>query len=306
MVTAPGSYSKSAAVSSFDSESDYDSDSLGEWFCTFKTMFVPATITEFDASSAGDVSHVVKVTFEAGSQIRRFESELFAECWSLLSICLPASVEVISGFCFVFIEDRDYYSPVQKVTFEPGSNLRVLEDYAFYRCSALHSLSLPSALEVIGDCCFMECSTLEEVLFESDSKLRWIGRWVFHGCARLRSFRLPSLLEFVGHCCFFDCNPLLTLTFPCPCRIRELRDLPTWWTGVMEIPDSVEILGFVQYSRESHGRTLSFGRESRLTRITAVGYVINVCRSFVRATSRSLKVFRSNLEFDASAASFLL
>jgi hypothetical protein len=91
------------------------------------------------------------------------------------------------------------------------------------------------------------------------------------------------------------------ITFSMPCRLRELLDLPPCWGDFREIPDSVEVLGFTGYLGDSYGYTLDFGRESRLVRVTAAKdprlFAKGNHGPFLRVTSRSLKIFRSDLEF---------
>jgi hypothetical protein len=45
------------------------------------------------------------------------------------------------------------------LTFETGSKLLVLGEYAFGCCSSLGSIYLPSSLETISPYCFQYCGT---------------------------------------------------------------------------------------------------------------------------------------------------
>jgi hypothetical protein len=96
--------------------------------------------------------------------------------------------------------------------------------------------------------------------------------------------------------------------------MRELLSLPPFLCGFQDIPDSVEILGFsvarwtpIDVSDCAAARcALSFGRESRLTRIAK--YIdLSVptdqmkipFRLFVQLSSQSLRLLRLISEFES-------
>jgi hypothetical protein len=71
-------------------------------------------------------------------------------------------------------------------------------------------------------------------------------------------------------------------------------------SGVVCIPDSVEVLSFRQDRRLRPQRALTFGSDSRLRHFSATGRRLG-SRSFVQVTGRSLKIFRMDREFEGSA-----
>jgi hypothetical protein len=197
---------------------------------------------------------------------------------------------------------------LQVVSFARDSKLTILSDQTFDRCFELKSIVLPASLEIIGQSCFFNCKKLEEVIFPYDSKLVRIERIAFGHCFHLQSLSLPPLLEFIGVLCFIDSSSFSTLIFASPSRLRQLLDVPPLWTGFKEIPDSVEVLHLCRSGRHPDSCTLVFGDESKLTEVGTSPDTVGLFRNspeqfryFVRATSRSLKQFRSNLEFAESA-----
>jgi hypothetical protein len=151
------------------------------------------------------------------------------------------------------------------------------------------------------------------VTFQAGSKLVRIEQEAFSGCSSLKRLCLPSSLEYVGANCFEGCRSMSTLEFAMPSHLRELMDLPQRWRRLGEIPDSVEILGLARWDmdlgwrdhmdlapvfgisipRQRTGRyALNFGRESMLKQV-----ITGTRRSFLRLSSRNLKLFRSDLEF---------
>jgi hypothetical protein len=144
-----------------------------------KCIDLPAgvTVLEFDcfAGLAVDGVYVVNdslvsVTWESGSQLRNIKAFAFAGCVSLVSICIPASVEILENDCFggVFAEeDKTHFFAIHDHN----------RDFRF-------------------------CMALQTVIFEQPSKIKEIGARAFTGCMSLRSFCIPASVEVVGDNCF--------------------------------------------------------------------------------------------------------
>jgi hypothetical protein len=65
------------------------------------------------------------------------------------------------------------------VTFESGSKLSRIEACAFWRCSALSYIRIPSSVEILCVSCFCECSSLSTVTFELGSQLSWVESHIY-------------------------------------------------------------------------------------------------------------------------------
>jgi hypothetical protein len=66
------------------------------------------------------------------------------------------------------------------VTFESGSRLERIQEWAFYH-SGLKSILIPSSVVVLGKWSFSGCKSLESVAFESGSRLERIEESMFAG-----------------------------------------------------------------------------------------------------------------------------
>jgi hypothetical protein len=62
---------------------------------------------------------------------------------SLLSICIPSSVEMVGAQCFGGCES------LSTVTFEPGSRLSCVEHPLFPVCPSLCAIHIPPSLQII-------------------------------------------------------------------------------------------------------------------------------------------------------------
>ena len=119
------------------------------------------------------------------------------------------------------------------------TNLTSIGDYAFYGCSGLTSITLPSGLTSIGgsafqDCsglttvnlsncisltsigygAFLDCSGLTTVDLSNCTSLTSIGYGAFLGCSGLTSITLPSGLTSIEGSAFQDCSGLTSITLP--------------------------------------------------------------------------------------------
>ena len=84
-----------------------------------------------------------------------------------------------------------------------------LGDWAFYGCSGLTSLTIPSGVTSIGDKAFRGCSRLTSLTIPSG--VTSIGDWAFSGCSGLTSLPIPSSVTSIGGFAFNDCSGLTSI-----------------------------------------------------------------------------------------------
>ena len=87
-----------------------------------------------------------------------------------------------------------------------------LGDYAFYGCSGLTSLTIPSSVTSIGGEAFRDCSGLTSLTIPSS--VTSIGDSAFFGCSSLTSLTIPSSVTSIGNNAFYGCSSLTSLTIP--------------------------------------------------------------------------------------------
>ena len=88
----------------------------------------------------------------------------------------------------------------------------VIGAYAFYGCSSLTSLTLPSNVTKIGESAFEGCSGLTSLTLPSN--VTKIGESAFEGCSGLTSLTLPSSVTSIGSSAFEGCRSLTSLILP--------------------------------------------------------------------------------------------
>ena len=92
-------------------------------------------------------------------------------------------------------------------------------DDAFYGCSSITSIEIPSSVTSIGEDAFRGCSSLTSV--EIPSSVTSIGNYAFYNCSSLTSIEIPSSVTSIGHWTFDYCG---SLTIYC-----EPESLPSGW-----------------------------------------------------------------------------
>ena len=84
-----------------------------------------------------------------------------------------------------------------------------LGDYAFYGCSGLTSLTLPSSITEIGEHAFLNCRGLTN--FTIPSGVTKIGGAAFFSCYGLISLTIPSSVTAIGSGAFNGCSGLTSI-----------------------------------------------------------------------------------------------
>ena len=170
-----------------------------------------------------------------------------------------------------------------------------LGDYAFYGCSRLTNLILPSSVTEIGGAAFRGCSGLTNMTIPSSitsiaestfrgcsgltsltipSSVTKIGYYAFKKCSRLTSLTIPSSVTWIGGSAFENCSGLTNLTIPS--SVTSIGDAAFYGcSGLtsLTIPSSVTKIGYYAF-RDCSGLT-SLTIPSSVTEIG--GYAFRDC-----------------------------
>jgi hypothetical protein len=260
-------------------------------------MTIPDEIQTIDERAFGFCHSIRYLKFGPMSRLSSIGRLAFTECVNLTTITIPASVTLLGDQCFsgcLFLET---------VSFCSGSQLKHIPESAFAFCRFVTSITLPASVKTLGARCFSQCPRLANSPLPVDSEVVRIRERAFAGCCSLQSMVLPSSLALLGRSCFEGCTSLVSLTFASPSHLRELLDLPPVLTGVIAIPDSVEVFSLCQKAAPLPDRTMVFGPDSRLAKFSLKSArKSRHCRAFGQVSTRTLKIIRAGLEFASSAS----
>jgi hypothetical protein len=179
-------------------------------------------------------------------------------------LCVPFSVERFSDNCF-----HDFAS-LSAITFEPGSNLSLLDNSAFRSCSSLSSIYIPASVTRICDFCFFECQSLGTVTFARRSRLSSLGISAFGECRSLLSISVPSSVTKLSRAAFSGCNSLYLVAFETGCELSCLE--PSLFEScdslsLISIPSAVRMICTKCFNGCGSLSTLTFASGSRLSHV---------------------------------------
>ena len=167
------------------------------------------TLPDRIASSKKDKITNLKIVGEVNGTDLKFIREMAGcdfngkETDGKLSILDLSDAKIVEGGS-AYYSDRDD-------SFIYTSNDK-LGDFAFYGCSGLTSLTLPSSVTKIG--CYALSSCIGLTSLTLPSSVTEIGEHAFLNCRGLTNFTIPSGVTKIGAGAFFCCYGLISLTIP--------------------------------------------------------------------------------------------
>lgn len=139
-------------------------------------------------------------------------NEAFKDCSSLASIVIPASVTKIGHYAFDGCTNFKSAGPIGgEYDYQFGWTESIPVD-AFYGCSGLESITIPSSVISIGDGAFSGCSNLASVNIPKG--VTNIGPWTFKDCSNLTNIIIPSGVTNIGDGAFSGCSGLSRVAIP--------------------------------------------------------------------------------------------
>lgn len=94
---------------------------------------------------------------DRGTPVAAINSKAFQDYTHVETVIIPKEIEVIKDFAFAGCTN------LKTVVFEEGSKLKTIEEEAFWKCSSLESITLPSGLTSLGEGAFNECGKLTSI-----------------------------------------------------------------------------------------------------------------------------------------------
>ena len=189
-------------------------DSAFKYCNNLTRIEIPKGVTSIEDYAFEYCSSLTTLTFEEGSQLTSIGSCAFYDCSSIINIEIPSSVTNIgyrafygcssltkikipfvgatlngandTHFGYIFGADEYRYnskyvpSSLEEVIITGGSKI---DSYAFYDCSDLTSIKIPSSVTSIEDYAFYNCISLPTIIIPTS--VTCIGEGAFYDCFRL-------------------------------------------------------------------------------------------------------------------------
>ncbi len=175
-------------------------------------------------SSCANLANIILGSYDFNSQklqsssLKTIGDNAFYGCEKLESIVIPETVTVIGSYAFQktgiaeLADDGLIYADKWIVGFTDAftgaavirSGTVGVSNYAFYNCSALKSLSLPSSVKIVGRAAFYNCGNLSSIVLPNT--LTVIDDYTFYHCDSLKVIKLPAMLTYIGRSAFYKCG----------------------------------------------------------------------------------------------------
>ena len=122
------------------------------------------------------------------------------------------------------------------------SSITSIGDSAFYGCNSLSGIVIPSSVTSICDSAFWGCNSLSEIVIPSS--VTSIGDRAFSSCDSLSEIVIPSSVTSIGKSAFWGCNSLSEIVIPS--SVTSICDWAFWNCRSLSeivIPSSVTSIG---------------------------------------------------------------
>lgn len=199
------------------------------------SVMIPNSVSNIGSVAFGYCSSLVSITVPDG--VTTIGISAFFRCSALRKLIISDSVTDIGLEAFAFCSSLEsitvaqnnpkYYSQnnciidKEKSTLVVGCKTSIIPNnggvvfigsHAFWGCSELKSIVIPSGVKHIGDSAFSECSGLESVVIPSGVVL--ISSRAFYNCSSLASITIPDTVAGIGKDSFEGCTSLISATMP--------------------------------------------------------------------------------------------
>ena len=127
-----------------------------------------------------------------------------------------------------------------------GKKVTSIDSGAFYNCTSLTRVTIPSSVKSIGGSAFYECIRLKSVTIPNN--VTSIGANAFEGCSSLTSLTIPNSVISIGNEAFWCCANLKSVTISN--RVTRIGDRMFGHCNSLTsvtIPSSVTSIGYLAF-----------------------------------------------------------
>ncbi|KAK8895234.1 hypothetical protein M9Y10_023676 [Tritrichomonas musculus] len=177
-------------------------------------------------------------TTKIKDKLESIGSEAFCNCSSLTSILIPPTIQEILKGAFMNCINLKHVNFGFRI-FKSGTkqiinyysfncnNFVLIQANAFRNCSSLESFRIPSSCQNVGECAFMNCTSLRSIKFKGKDMFTIRPR-TFYNCSSLTSFEYHGYCGsnfHIGHEAFMNCSSLTDIIIENMIK-SKLKSLP--------------------------------------------------------------------------------
>lgn len=163
---------------------------------TFKT-----TVPSGDQSALLSYNTLSDGTFEVSCPV--------ANRADLKNITIPSTY---NGKTVSKIADDAFYQCTNLTSVSIPSTVNYIDFDAFRSCTSLTAISIPDSVDTIMDRAFMDCTSLKTFTFPS--KVDNVAYLIFSGCTNLTTVKIPESVTYISTESFLNCKNLTSVNIP--------------------------------------------------------------------------------------------
>lgn len=148
-----------------------------------------------------------------------------------VACAVAAGAETYEDFRYSVLDDGTvaitaYNGSAEKVDIPEkidGKSVTSIGNLAFYYCTSLKSITIPSDVTDIGDEAFSGCTSLSDITIPNG--VTSINDGTFNECRSLTSITIPDSVTKIGSYAFYNCTSLESIAIPDGVTAIEARAL---------------------------------------------------------------------------------
>lgn len=198
---------------------------------SLKKINMPSALVVIYGNAFAECSSLETIAFP--ETLQYFGEGAFYNCTSLNYVEIPKAVNDFNGSVFggcenlydiAVNEENPYYVSEGNVIYSKDKTMLVafpcahsgvysipegtlaIGYAAFYKCSGLEEITMPSTLKTIENAAFVKCSGL--IFAEIPESVTSLGGYAFSGCSSLKSVSIPRSVSELKEYTFANCSAL--------------------------------------------------------------------------------------------------